>query len=367
MLTRRANDGNFYTELEFQQWYGSAKGLAEWERAGAREPGAAGLLPEAQQPAAPPSPPAPPPSQQHHPAGGTAQQLAQPPAAPQTVADAPIGIEKTALPSAPTATDAPAGAKEPGTAGLAPILFAPSDMDRFRTQGARLGPDVLHNAARGELEHRIRIAHHAAGDTDPGENAVKFPWQPYVAVHPQANDLVGSGITSFEANFIAGTTDPNRSGQQRLDFVIRHTDGGYWRIHPGSKPRLDAVPRYFTPADARTHLAADQWRYLGPQGFTYEDALTVPQSDRIGKKKAWVVLENLPLGELDSSPDATFKWWLWLANLGPHTQTAIGAGVIGAALTFSDCREKRILCRRVDGCTVEMLFSRKEGITIAEQ
>ena len=45
MATRRARDGNFYTEVEFQQWYGTK----EWERAGAQEPGTAGLVPEAQQ------------------------------------------------------------------------------------------------------------------------------------------------------------------------------------------------------------------------------------------------------------------------------------------------------------------------------
>ena len=98
------------------------------------------------------------------------------------------------------------------------------------------------------------------------------------------------------------------------------------------------------------------WIYLRPQGFTYEDAQKVPQTDRLGKKSAWAALENLPLGDLDSNPDATFKWWLWLANLGPHTRTTLGAGVVGAALTFSDNLEKRIICRRVDGSTIEKPF-----------
>ena len=96
------------------------------------------------------------------------------------------------------------------------------------------------------------------------------------------------------------------------------------------------------------------------------DALTVPQTDRIGKRAAWAALENLPLGELNSSPDATFKWWLWLANLGPHTQTPLGAGVVGAELTFSAPLDKRIVCRRIDGANVEIQFSRTKGITIAE-
>ena len=240
-------------------------------------------------------------------------------------------------------------------------------MDRFRAEGEKVGRAKLHNLARQELERQIRIGQDVAGDADPSENPVQFPWQLYVAMHPQATDFVGPGITSFEANFIAGTGDSNRSGQQRLDFVIRRTDGGYWRIHPGSKPQSDAQPRPFAPAVARTRLAADQWRYLPPQGFTYEDAQNVPQTDVIGKKDAWVALENLPVGELDSSPDATFKWWLWFANLGPHTRKTLGAGAVGAALTFSDPAQKRINCRRVDGSTVEILFSRRMVITITEQ
>ena len=144
------------------------------------------------------------------------------------------------------------------------------------------------------------------------------------------------------------------------------TDGGYWRIHPGSKPRNDAQPKYFAQADAQTFSAADQWRYLRAEGFTREDARLVPQTDRLGKKNAWAALENLPLGELDSSPNATFKWWLWLANLGPHTNRTLGAGVVGVALIFSNRLEKRIVCCRVDASFVEILLSDAKDITITE-
>ena len=85
-----------------------------------------------------------------------------------------------------------------------------------------------------------------------------------------------------------------------------------------------------------------------------------------GGKKAWAELQNLPTGHLDSSPDATFKWWLWIANLGPHTRRVIGAGVIEAELTSSNDSEKHIVFRRVDSSTIEIKFS-PAGIKIVDE
>ena len=105
MDVRRAIDGKLYTEQEFLEWYGPTRGRTDWESAGAQEPGATRLVPEAQQPARPPSHPAPPPNQQ--PADGTAQQLAQPPALPQDAQQ-------------------PAGAQEPGATKLFPEAQRPA-------------------------------------------------------------------------------------------------------------------------------------------------------------------------------------------------------------------------------------------------
>ena len=79
------------------------------------------------------------------------------------------------------------------------------------------------------------------------------------------------------------------------------------------------------------------------------------------------MLENLPLGEMDSSPDAHFKWWLWIANLGRHTRQVIGAGVIRAELTFSNAHKKKIVCHIFHGIRVEIEFSQSEIIKITEQ
>ena len=78
-------------------------------------------------------------------------------------------------------------------------------------------------------------------------------------------------------------------------------------------------------------------------------------------------MENLPLQELDTSPDATFKWWLWMSNLGHHTRTIIGVGVVGAELTASNAGEKKIVFRRVDSSRVETVFSLCKIIKIIKQ
>ena len=69
------------------------------------------------------------------------------------------------------------------------------------------------------------------------------------------------------------------------------------------------------------------------------------------------MLENLPLGPLDSSADATVKWWLWLANLSPYTRLVIGDGVVALELTESYSTEKHLLCTRVDGSTIRLVLT----------
>jgi len=78
----------------------------------------------------------------------------------------------------------------------------------------------------------------------------------------------------------------------------------------------------------------------------------VPQTDRIGKKRAWQLLQELPVGPLDSGPHATFKWWLWLANLGAETRTVLGDGVVAASLLHSDVTLKKVTFVRIDNTTI---------------
>ena len=72
-----------------------------------------------------------------------------------------------------------------------------------------------------------------------------LPWRSYLASHDNAIQIIGAGVTQAKAEFIEGTTDPNRGGQPRLDFVIYRSDDTFCRIHPGTNKRNDAKPLLF--------------------------------------------------------------------------------------------------------------------------
>ena len=95
---------------------------------------------------------------------------------------------------------------------------------------------------------------------------------------------------------------------------------------------------------------------MPPTGFDSIHAMEVPTTDRLGKRTAWDALEKLPDGYLDSSPDANFKWWLWLGNLGKITHEVLGVGVTSAYLRRRSSQVKWIICTRADGSayTVEL-------------
>jgi len=214
---------------------------------------------------------------------------------------------------------------------------------------------LLHTEARKELNRLISVQG-GAGAGEPGEVSTRFPWPQYLALHPQAVELVGPGVVKFEAAVVAGTKDPNRGGLPRLDFVVHHTDGSYWRIHPGSKPKLDAIPKHFHSAEGPPVAASDWWRYLPPGGFQCAHAATVPATDRMSKKQAWAELESLSDGYLDAGPDAKFKWWLWLGNLGALSREVLGDGVKSALLRNKASNVKHIICTRADSTQVTVEF-----------
>jgi hypothetical protein len=173
-----------------------------------------------------------------------------------------------------------------------------------------------------------------------------------VACHDNACTIVGAGITLARAEFIDGTKDPNRGGQQRLDFVFYRADSIYCRLHPGSTKRTDAKP-IFQPYPANDFAtdritAQTQWRSLRADAFAREAASLVPQIDRISKTEAYQSLQGTPLGPL-TREDSSFPWWLFLANLGKNTQEVIGDGVVAA--TLEDKWEDRVqlLLTRSDG------------------
>ena len=121
-----------------------------------------------------------------------------------------------------------------------------------RHEARALASEARRQHALGELHNLARAALNRITDAGPvypwpGVHSLdsEFPWRSYVACHAQADDIIGCGIVRAEANFIAETTDPNRRGQPRLDFVFYRADDSYCRLHPGSRPRNDAQPLFF--------------------------------------------------------------------------------------------------------------------------
>ena len=270
------------------------------------------------------------------------------------------GAEKPGAraPPAGEAPPPPAGGPPSNPPAHRPVLLHAGQLAEQRTAALHQWHDLgrLHSAARTELQRLISVQMNA-GAGEPGDVSAGFPWPQYVATHPDAADLVGPGIVEFGAAAVAGTRDPNRGGWPRVDFVIHRVDGSYVRIHPGRTPKNDAIPRYFPPADGPAVAPGDRWRYLPPHGFTWADAQQVPATDRLTKKIAWAVLESLPEGPLDSGPDAAFKWWLWLGNLGSLSCDILGAGVVSASLSHEATFVRHLVCERSDGSQVTVALS----------
>ena len=153
-------------------------------------------------------------------------------------------------------------------------------------------------------------------------------------------------------------------------------------MHPGSKPKGDAVPQFFprtapehappfSPSTAPEH-AAYEWRTAGASGV-FTAARAVPQIDRLGKEEIWqtiqsLIAQGLIANEPPSQTARTFApslditdgnllcWWLWICNLGQHTRTVIGTGVRSAHIAMPTGDEAVFKFGRADGseCLVRL-------------
>ena len=95
--------------------------------------------------------------------------------------------------------------------------------------------------------------------------------------------------------------------------------------------------------EARTH-----WSSIPSLPFTIQQAEAVPQIDRIGKTAAFHTLLQLPIGTLPANEQSPFKWWLFACNLGHHTRSVIGDGLVSAALQQNSHEVVELLITRVD-------------------
>ena len=149
-----------------------------------------------------------------------------------------------------------------------------------------------------------------------------------------------------------------------MDMVIRHTDGGYVRIHPGPKIANDAQPKVFPPAGAASGAAehaGTEWNTVGPTGvWNWDRDQLVPQVDHLNKKRVWRTIENDPRilnTELDITDGSILQWWLWVGNLGNNSQAAIGDGITQARVSMNQHGKKATFTfLRTDGTDIQVLL-----------
>ena len=250
------------------------------------------------------------------------------------------------------------------------VLLAVDEVPELRERGQPRSRQ-LHDEAR-KLTNKYAQTDYATVGVQADLTLLWSSWKMYIAVHRYADEIIGPGVVSFTAEFIDGTTDPNRGGNPRLDLVVGHLHGGYARLHPGTKPKNDAAPRYFPgsapehAADAPEH-AADEWRSPAADGiFTLARSNLVPQIDKLGKAHVWRTMETLFTQGLITQGLTTcitngtrLRWWLWICNLGACTRSVIGIGVCDAYVTMNTHHEAIFEFTRMDAskCMVRLCCS----------
>ena len=88
--------------------------------------------------------------------------------------------------------------------------------------------------------------------------------------------------------------------------------------------------------------------------FTYEHACRIPQIDKLGKEQAFRTIQTDP---------EQFQWWLFAANLGPHTERVIGSGLTSSSLLERSDTNAKLRFQRHDGSTIdiEIVYIEKRG------
>jgi hypothetical protein len=243
------------------------------------------------------------------------------------------------------------------------VILDIQDIDSLlRAEAGRTPKRNLHKLARGALQTGIVL--------QPNYTRISlstlFDWRPYVACHNEAQMIIGSGIVYASLEGIQGTSDPNRGGDPRVDFVFYRTDTTTCRVHPGTAKSNDAkliISRSqpaTSPATEQTTMRAPvgtQWASIPTTPFTWDDAATVPKGDQIGKKEAYTLLMNLAPQQLTTNSNGPFKWWLFVPNLGRDTRRVIGDGLTNAELVDVSHNTASITFTRCDNTTVTVEIS----------
>ena len=330
---RTARDGHDYSYQEFEDFYGERLALTKWLEA----PPATGTI------------------GLRLPLFGTIA----PEAAPATTAHVAAPAVQSSAAEHASSTD------QPDEQAVSPIvLLQPENALQLRAASRHLGGLTRQEIARSALESAVRNG--CASPIPLDELFHGMSWEEYIVWHKEATKIIGRGVVEARAEAIKGVRDPNRHGQLRIDFVIYRADGSYCRLHPGSKLATDAEVQYFdavrTASGAAEHAldgsARNRWVSIPAVPFDMDAVATIPQSDRLGKAAAFASLSQLSVGELPTSSDATFQWWLFLANLGDKTQKVIGEGIVAAELSSIEPDAVLLKFTRLDQSEIQICISR---------
>ena len=143
-------------------------------------------------------------------------------------------------------------------------------------------------------------------------------------MHAECDRIIGTGIIAAHLERIHYALDANRGNNARVDYVFYRSNSTFCRVHPGTRRKSDAQ---LYCADNSTCRRAVHLYDVAPNPMTFEAAMQIPMQDRMGKAEAWRQLSQRDDALTDVTEHGTFKWWLFLSNLGGKTKTVFGSGI----------------------------------------
>ena len=345
---RQANDGEWYTEEEFWQYYKSSAlgGRHYWKKAGWKS---AESGPE--------------------PSDGTADSAAEPAAAPAEPGASQPGslpFDGTATPAAePAAASAEPGASQPGPVPLdalqlALVPVAPSWQDSKFLQET-LPQQEAQFAASGRDFRRATTPRQAIDLAYALQSFLPLPASAFVSSDLGRRFSALRTPLAVVAEKVLRVREDNRPHEcsWRIDFFCYFPTGEVERHHPGKTRKDDMKPHIMHPGcnlfDASEACSVGVGaalhqrppRFVASSGAVQPGELLCRRADMVElisncrhdiNMASWTLVTHKlrELGdhdqELDWSYGEHFPWWLWLANTGKIRNVA-NDGISGVRLS----------------------------------
>lgn len=248
------------------------------------------------------------------------------------------------------------------THGNAQIMWSMQEALDFRA-GFHGQPAAFHKEARDALNNVTQSAE--LGAAEHSLDGV-FRWKEYVALHKDCDIIIDTGIIAARAERLQETSDPNRGGQNRTDFVFFRNDNTWCRVHPGSKTKHDAQLRFGTnTTDVRT--LSKMYQVIPRIPFTIELSALMPQTDLFGKSDALAKLQTLEPGMLGVTEHDAFKWWLFFPTLGKQHKTEMfGPGICEVELCQKSATDAVLRIGRSDQSVKHLVLKKLNRKIITE-